>query len=228
MVSRSDDLSPLFVSPGKSKGNWHQGIVESWDEISGSNTIIVNDQEFDDLPVLSTGAVQPYQPGDVVGIEKIGTGWYIVGKVRAVGAGAAERIASAKVSSLVAVPLGGDYADLSGSVGPSVTLYVGSARRVLIINTCSISIGAGTAQAAAFQGVKVAGASAIDPGTAVNDCFYQGAGGSILSVSSTTLLTADDGLNSGLNTFTCQYFAYSLGTITSVQVENRVLTVMPI
>lgn len=228
LVSRSDDVSTLFLGGGPPAATYHQGVVDSWDELSGANTVMIDQQPFDDLRVLSTGAITPFQPGDVVEVVKVGTTAFILGKIRAVGAGLGERIASAKVAGGPAIPLGTDYADLPGDPGPTVSVVVGSARRVLVTSSCAFSIGSGTATAAGFQGVAVSGASAILPGTAVFDCFLQAAAGTIGSVSSQTLLTADDGLVAGLNTFTCKYFGYSLGTITSVQVENRVLTVQPI
>lgn len=231
-MSRSDDVSTLFLNgSGDPKITYRQGVVESWDELSGANTILIGEQPFDDVRVLSTGAVTPFQPGDVVGVQMVGTSAYIQGKVRAVGAGLGERIASDKNVDGPDIPLNTDYADLSGSFGPQVSIFVGSARRVLVIHSCAVSIPTGSSETyrgTAFQGVQISGATNILPSEAVYDCFFQGPPNSIQALTSTTLLTEADGLNQGLNTFTCKYMAYKTGDIASVSAYNRVLTVIPV
>jgi hypothetical protein len=230
-VSKSDDISTLFLGGGPPSASWHQGVVDSWDELSGANRVMISEEPFDDLRVLSTGALTPFQPGDVVEVVKVGTTAFILGKVRSVGAGLGERIASDKNVDGPDIPLNTDYADLPSSFGPQVSIVVGSGRRVLVIHSCAVSIPGGSSESyrgSAFQGVQISGATNILPSEAVYDCFFQGPPNSFQSLTSTTLLTAADGLNQGLNTFTCKYMGYVSGDIGSVSAYNRVLTVIPV
>ncbi len=227
----TDDLAPIILaqSGGPSVG-YHTGVVSAWDEQTGSNTVLINGSAFTNLRVLSTGAVTPFQGGDVVVLLRYQTSYFILGKIRAPGAAAAERIASARVASLQTVPAGGSMADLAASPGPSVTIYVGSSRRVLVIHSCEVGIEGSSANAlesaGAYQGVAVTGASVLAAETAITNAYLEGNLTNSGSVTATTLVTSANGLNQGLNTFTCKYRAFQNGSLVPV-VNNRVLTVIP-
>lgn len=228
-MSKTDDLSTLFG--GKDKRSWHTGKVKLWNDLTGANTITVEGEDLHDLPVLSTGAVQPFQPGDIVDIGVRGSQFFILGRIRTVGSGLAERIASNRVSQLRSVPIGGAFADLATSYGPEVTIYVGSSRRVYVTHSCEIGIGgAGAAnleRATAWQAVAVSGASTLAVETAVTDAYFKAGFGFDASVTATVLVTSANGLNQGFNTFTCKYKAIADGSL-APQVNNRTLTVTPI
>jgi hypothetical protein len=233
---KSSDIAALLVQGMQQQGNgntdigWHTGVIDAWDDLTGLNTVVINGNEFSNLRVLSTGAVQPFQPGDVAGIMRVGTQYFILGKVRAAGAGAGERIASARVASLQNAPISASMSDIPGSPGPSVTLYVGSARRILVIHSCEVGIVGSSANAlesaGAYQGVAVSGVSSLPAETAVTSAYLEGNLTNSASVSATTLVTAANGLQQGQNTFTCKYRAFRNGSLVPV-VNNRVLTVIP-
>uniref|UniRef100_UPI003F49EF6B hypothetical protein n=1 Tax=Amycolatopsis thermoflava TaxID=84480 RepID=UPI003F49EF6B len=191
---------------------------------TGLNTVEINGSTFTNLRVLSTGAVQPFQPDDVVMVLRLGTQYFILGKVRAAGAGAAERIASASVDTA------GTYGaqsigDLPGSPGPSLTMYVGSARRVLVVSSMAVNL----SQANAAQHVEVSGASSIEAGTRVRQAYLRNDNTNVVwaTVTQQTLLDASDGLQPGQNTFTCKYQVGTVGTGTGAQIASRTLTVIP-
>lgn len=232
---KSGDIAALLVqgmqqqATGTTDLGWHTGIVLSWDEQTGVNSIQINGNVFNNLLVLSMGAVTPFQPGDVVGIIRVRTQYFVLGKTRAPGAGAGERIASSRVAQLTIVPPGGSMADLAGSFGPSVTLNIGSSRRALVIHSCEIIFsGSSTAldQSDGYQGVAITGATNRAAETAVTNAFLTGNLTNGASVTATTLVTAADGLNQGQNTFTCKYRSIVTASMV-VQVNNRVLTVIP-
>lgn len=223
-----DDVAGLFVSkPGNGNRNVgaHMGTVVAWDDTTGENTITINGNVFQNLRVLTTGALVAFAPGDVVMVQRVGTQYVVQGRIRAPGSSAGERIASSSVD------LPGTFGpqgigDLPGSPGPSVTVYVGSARRVLIISSAAINI----SQANAAQHVAVTGASAIAAGTKVRQAYLRNDDGGVVwgTVTQQTLLTADDGLKQGSNTFTCKYQIGVVGAGTGAQIASRTLTVMPI
>lgn len=208
----------------------YTGQIVAWDEISGTNVVHVNGADIPNMRVIQSGIGLAYQAGEVVNIRRRGTQWFIGGKVGAPGAGAANQIASQRVAVLKTVPLGGAFADLSGSFGPEATVYIGSSRRCLVIHSAEISIGGGTvdwfARGAGFQAVQVTGASSLPVETAVTDVFMQGGFADSQSVTASTLVTAANGLQPGLNTFTCKYKATADSGL-NVVVNNRVLTVIP-
>jgi len=233
---KTGDIAALLVqgmqqqATGTTDLGWHTGVIETWDELTGVNSVNINGNTFNNLKILSTGAVQPFQPGDVVGILRVKTQYFILGKVDAPGAGAGERIASNRVASLQNVPVGGSMAPLANSPGPSVTMYIGSSRRVLVIHSCEVGIAGSTsdpfAWGTAFQGVAISGASSLAAEGAVTNAYLGGSLGTQGSVTATTLVTALDGLNQGQNTFTCVYRSDAAAGLQPV-VNNRVLTVIP-
>ncbi|TKG58044.1 hypothetical protein, partial [Prauserella endophytica] len=66
---RSSDIAALLVAgmqqqvTGATELGWHTGVVLSWDDLTGLNTVEIKGQAFTNLKVLSTGAVQPFQDG---------------------------------------------------------------------------------------------------------------------------------------------------------------------
>jgi hypothetical protein len=224
---RSDDPSTMFIPPASSSSSvgWRTGVIESWDELTGLNSVRVEGQSLPNLRVLSTGLVTPFQIGDVVGIEVIGTQYFILGRIRAPGAGAAERIASSRIQVQNNNVPPQAFGDLPNH-GPEVTMFIGSARRVLVVHSCEMGVN----QSSGYQGVQVTGASNIAVETAITDAFlaFVGSGANIFqSVTATTVVTAANGLKQGVNTFTCKYKVTVSGTGTGVDFNNRVLTVIP-
>lgn len=209
----------------------YTGQILAWDEISGTNVVHVNGGDIPNMRVIQSGVGVAYQVGDVVNITRRGTQWFINGKVGAPGAGAGNQIRSQRVASLRTLPLGGAFADISGSFGPEVAnVTIGSSRRCLVVHSFEVSISGSTAdwfaRGSAYQAVQVSGASNLAVETAITDAYAKIPFASEGSFTASTLVTAANGLNPGLNTFTCKYRAAADAGLV-VQVNNRVLTVIP-
>lgn len=211
---------------------WHTGVIQSWDELTGLNTVEIAGTVFNNVLVLSTGAPQAYVAGDVVIILRMRTQYFIMGKVREPGYGAGERVASAILDGQVDTE-SGTYEDLGG---PEVTAYIGSSRRALVL--VSVSGGAGGLPSdgdGAVCNVRVTGASSIDPGDSGETVGPMAAwltmnpggntGAIAGSMTSTILLTAAEGLEQGQNTFRLVY--RSLRGLSKSVFRNRKITVMP-
>ncbi|MBK1785141.1 hypothetical protein [Prauserella cavernicola] len=232
---RSTDIAALLADgmqqqvTGTTELGWHTGVVLSWDDLTGLNSVEIKGRVFTNLKVLSTGSVQPFQPDDVVGVLRVGTTYFIFGKIRAPGAGAGERIDSDRVAASLFVPNNDTFGDLTGSYGPEVTVYIGSQRRALVIHSCEVIISGAVnigQQGQIHQGVAISGATQASPASAITNAYLKGPAGVAGSASATTFITAENGLQQGLNTFTCKYRGLADGD-QNLQVNNRVLTVMP-
>lgn len=225
---KSDDLATLFTSLPGLGAKWFSGTVVNWDELTGSNTVLIEGAEFQDLNILSTWAIQPLQPGDTVGGFRVGSQHFILGKVGAPGAGAGNQIASDQV-----VPNEGTtsttFTDLA-TVGPTVTVYIGSSRRALVSITSSIECaGSNPSYIGGAFGCEVSGASSIGPsfGAAEENQYSGGATiGFTRTITRLTLYTADDGLQTGINTFQMKYLSDVASTAAAF--AGRTLTVFPI
>lgn len=95
----SDDLSDLF-RPGaggmSARSQIVLGIMKSFSNVNGANTVLVNGTLMTNLPLLLTGAEIDYSPGDPVLILVLGNTYSILGKVATVGS---SQFASASIQS---------------------------------------------------------------------------------------------------------------------------------
>jgi hypothetical protein len=210
----------------------HLGIIQSWDELSGVNTVAVNGVSIPNLDVIDSGLGVLYQPGDVVIIARSASKYFVWGKLGSPGAGAASTVRSASVATTVNQPLQG-YGDLTGSFGPELTsVYIGSSRRCLVLVSSHIA----TNDSAGKMGFQVTGASSIAP-TDARTAYVSGpsdtsgSAGTIASATQQVVLTAADGLNQGFNTFTAKYSITNAGGTpagTGAIFRYRTLTVIPL
>ena len=60
---------------------FRQGVVVSWDESTGTNAVNVNGVILNNLPSLNLGEFVILQPGDVVGLLRAGTTYFILGRL---------------------------------------------------------------------------------------------------------------------------------------------------
>ena len=232
-------LSPIAeflnaaLAPAQGNGSdigFVTATVQSWDEISGTNTLVLaGGVVISNLKSIQPGLGVQLQQGDVVGLKRVGNSYLVEGRIVTPGSGSGNLIRSARVATNVtAGPFG--FGDLPGSYGPElVNVYIGSSRRCLVIHSCEL----GVSQAAGVQAIQVSGASSIAVETAITDAFLNFVGGAGLgmsifqSVTATTLVTAANGLNQGFNTFTAKYKVTVNGGGTGATFNNRVLTVIP-
>jgi hypothetical protein len=80
-MSRADDLAPLLASSGDNNIGFRQGTIVDWDLSTGSNTVQVGGAQLTDLPTMSMNGQVILYPGDVVGILKVRSQYFILGRI---------------------------------------------------------------------------------------------------------------------------------------------------
>lgn len=78
---RADDLAPLLGQPGTPDMEFRQGTIIDWDPEFGTNTIQVGNTSLTDLPTLSANGEVTLYPGDVVGILRVRSQYFILGRI---------------------------------------------------------------------------------------------------------------------------------------------------
>ena len=213
---------------GSADIGFHTGVIVSWDESSGTNVVTVQGVNMSNLNALQGGIGVLYQPGDVVGLIRFQTTYFVLGKVAAPGAGAANQIRSNEIDVTVNQPLQG-YGDLTGSVGPTLNnVYIGSSRRCLVMVGCQMEVNDSWGK----MGFQVSGASTLAPVDihAAMMGTFAGLQDSLGSVMTHVLLTSADGLNQGFHTFQAKYAIVNGGGSpagTGAVFRSRILTVIP-
>lgn len=217
-MNRFEDLAPLIAPKGVARGSvvgFRQGVVESWNQTTGANTIRVGGTLFTDLPITASSLeIKLIEPGDVVGIDVVSGSsafatMYVTGRITVPGTPEAvqairDAIASNSFSALVAtqqtlVP-GGGWSNLA-TVGPTLSnITVGSSGKCLVTVSAFMSHG-GALLTAAYMGVEVSGATSIAPATGQALTFGTANNGWTFGASRTFLLT----LNPGVHTFQAKY-----------------------
>ncbi|MBN6037483.1 hypothetical protein [Amycolatopsis sp. 195334CR] len=213
---------------------FHQGIVLTWDNLSGANTVNVQGSTFTNLKVLTSGSGVLFTPGDTVALLRFQTTYFILGRVAAPGAGATLATRTGFAANTGTLSAGGDnvWRDLAtgettGPVLPSV--YISNAKRALVILSAYIEVSGDTGGMMSFE---ISGASTIPANfyRAIHlhhftfDPDYDNTIGA--SVSSTFVLDSSIvPLNAGMHTFTAKYTRhYGSGDITF---SRRHITVIP-
>lgn len=214
MASASDIAALMVAGMAPPAGNgdigFHQGVIQSWDEITGVNTVIVNGTSLSNLKCLSIGAGIVLTPGDTVGLLRFQSTYFILGRVAAPGGGAALGTRQAYVG-VTETTSSTTYTNLA-TVGPTVSnVYISSARRALVLITSQILAG----NCYGYASVEVSGASNIagsDANTPLSmggfDLVDTSSLGRVASTGTATtvqIYDASTGLNQGLNTFTVKY-----------------------
>lgn len=213
---------------GSSDIGFHTGQIVSWDESSGTNVVTVQGVNLSNLKALQGGIGILYQAGDVVGIIRFQTTYFVLGKVAAPGAGAANQIRSAAVNTAVNNVNVAQWNDLPGSPGPTLSnVYIGSSRRCLVLMTCLMDVSG----VEGYMSVAISGASTIAPSgnTGLQTGFIGiPSGAPVVTAQSAAnfVLTSTDGLNSGFHTFTAKYGVFISGG-TGVNFLRRSMTVIP-
>lgn len=236
---RSDDLVPLLArAPGPAVG-YRQGVVVTWDQSQGYNTVLVGGSLLTDLNCLNPAEAAVLVPGDVVGILTIPGSWAILGRLiipgspEAANALGALRTATATELSLDNIT-STSFAAAPSNPGPSVQIQVGASGRLQVQLTAEFSgqtakAAANTATASGMMGFTLAGANTL---AAASDRALV-AGANILVNSSAVTLGVTgaatrvvnlEGLNPGLTTVTAVY-RYT-GNGTQISVDDRNLTVL--
>lgn len=229
MFDGPEVLLPLLAAAagggGRSPLGFHQGVIEAWDETDNTNTVRIQGNVFTDLKVLTTSDTIMLGPGDVVGILRFQTTYFVLGRISSPGAGDGLRIRTATEPDVTSTS-STSFVDLGGPTLSDV--YIGSRRTCLVMASCQHQI-AGCAGDMAFE---VSGASTIAPEhTSVNWATYgtnDPDWNHIAQITAWSVLTAADGLQPGLNTFTARYKFSPFGPGTFAAFAVRTLVVFPL
>lgn len=236
MLSNNADLiaTALRGPQGPSDSGYYTGTIVAWDSNTGLNTVMVNEVPLSNLKAIQQGVGVPYSVGDVVMIVRKQTQYFILGKVTSVGTGS-----SSMQSATVATEEGTastSWGDLA-TVGPSVTVNIGSSARCLVIMSCQ-TICAGTAVApngyiGGYMSFSVQGSAntGVLAGSIISHRVFSPPGaaqtmGFRTSISGSKLVDSSNGLSPGLNTFSCKYMV-GAGSPT-VGYADRTITVIPL
>lgn len=84
MTGPSSDLSSLFP-PAAAGAQLGQGTIQTWDPLTGSNTVAWAGGLLTDVPILNTAEAITFKPGHVVVLLGGGNSWFIIGRVTAPG-----------------------------------------------------------------------------------------------------------------------------------------------
>jgi hypothetical protein len=215
-MASAADIAALMVAgmappAGNSDIGFHQGVVQSWDELTGVNTVLVNGTSLSNLKCLAIGAGVILTPGDTVGLLRFQSTYFILGRIAAPGAGAALGVRQSYIDAMESTT-SATWVDLA-TFGPQVAnVYVGSARRALAF----VSMQGATGNAYAQATCEVSGASSIPAGTGnvtvasvggfdVGDNTATGRVYVATAVTAVQVFDASNGLNQGMNTFTMKY-----------------------
>lgn len=212
----------------------YTGQIQSWDDSSGVNSVLVNGTTVPNMRCLTIGAGIVLVPGDAVMVVRKQTQWFILGKVASPGSGAALGVRQAYVDTFEQTS-NASYSDLP-TFGPSVSAYISSARRALVLVGAQATCINGYAQ----MTTEISGASSIPAGTLTNQ--PTATEGTLDNAKPTTgsvytwgtplavqVYTAADGLNQGVNVFTAKYRRATASgfTATDCGFTRRRLVVMP-
>jgi hypothetical protein len=212
----------LAQPTGADNTGLYTGVILTWDESSGLNTVQINGVAMSNLRTIQSGIGLIYQPGDTVMVQRKGTQYYIQGKVAAPGAGAGAQIVADQVATLETTT-SATFTDLA-TFGPQVTINIGTSRRALVLVNAMVQV----SSSSGFASFVVTGASSIAPDNYRSASVGSNATGTIFSISAgTVLLTAADGLNAGSNTFTMKYRRDVFGAGTGADFATRRITVIP-
>lgn len=226
----SADIRTLFGAGPSAGIDFHQGQVLTWNPSDNTSTVRVLGTVLNDLPVLSSGAVL-LGVGDSVGILKIKSQYFILGRVSTVQQGLRPR--SARLDPTTFTVSGATY---TGSAPVLTDVYIGPSRSCIMWLGATISLhganGTGLTRSG-FASVEITGNSGIPASTFESfgsvPSLTVGPGTNATTYSSGVVpVTAVDGLYEGLHTFTMKYRNASPDPGTSATFLNASLTVLPI
>lgn len=85
-MAKADDLAGLLPPPGTEEHDlgFRQGVIRTWDLGTGANTVDVGGATVSNLPVLSESGLVVLYPGDIVGILRVRSQYFILGRITTV------------------------------------------------------------------------------------------------------------------------------------------------
>lgn len=209
---------------GPDDAGFHTGVILAWDEVSQTNSVLVNNATVNNLRTVQGGIGILYSPGDTVMIVRKQTQYFVLGKIAAPGGNNANQIQGQYIGTSEATA--STSKTTLPTPGPQVTVQIGSSGRALVMVGAflqSTSPASGTYYGGAVY-VDLTGATIISNKVQIIKNMQSVTSGSGFSetASAVQLVT---GLNPGSTTFTCYYSAGPAAISTTF--SSRTLTVIP-
>lgn len=221
-MARDDDFAPKLVPPDGPDIGIRQGILREWNPGTGANVVDMGGALLSDLPIQAAGSLV-MSVGDVLALLRYGYTYFIVGVIRTPPQGSmatqADRVTFA--SGTADAITSGSFVS-PATFGPQITeVYVGPSRKCLV----TLSVQMGCISSTGIASYSVNGASTINAEDTRGCLLAAGTEAVVASVSKTSLLTAADGLNEGLHTFTTRVRKVGSGPVCNI--GDRDLIVQP-
>lgn len=207
----------------------HTGKILTWDRQTGVNTVDVSGTVLSNLDSLQGGLPNSYTPGDVVLLARKQSRYFIMGRVAsATGLAGSAPESNVNNNSIVEYTTNTLWADLPApNITPSVTVYIGSSRKALVLWQSQIHAQSG----AGYVAWGISGASTALPGQFSNT--YTRAG-TWRSLADPTIITYDTVMgmylatvNPGLNTFTMKFQTEMFSAAGLVTIQEPGIVVIP-
>lgn len=202
-----------------------QGLVIEWNALAGTNKVRVRGKLLENLLSAVGSETGLIRTGDSVILVRLNNTYAVLSRFEAPGVEQrAFGVVSARAGATVSTA-SSTFVDLTG--GPAVDVYVGSSRRCRVDVSAYVSAVFGVS----FASFKVTGASTI--AADYQKSLSAGASsptatiGVHISGTRVAHLSAADGLNEGLNTFTMQYRFLSDGAGSGSEFADREIAVQP-
>lgn len=211
---------------GPEDSAFHTGVINTWNSLTGVNTVTVNGVILANLKALHSGIGIKFNAGDVVIVMRKGTQYFVMGKVSAPGGSAGSSIQENSRAFVTTFGTAGAWADHPAGAPQllNVTAYIGSSRSCIVFYRANIKVRVGDTGfgadiydplCLAAVSFAVSGATTIAPDTFVGQAslfqmenFNAGAGrmvAGLVTISGFMCMTSNHGLNQGTNTFTMKY-----------------------
>lgn len=221
MSYAGDDLVPLLLPTQSETIGFRQGVIVSYDQTTGANTVMVGGTTMTDLPILNTSEALLMTSGAVVGILAVGANaktMFILGRIAIPGTADAltalamvsNRIQAAEVLGTQSTS-STTFQTLSGPVVSDVP--ISSSGKALVLVGAAVNYG--TTSSANTEGGWIS--YSVSGATTVAASASHSAQES-LNINATTTVNGQlvraivqDGLNPGLHTFTHQIRAETAG-----------------
>jgi hypothetical protein len=230
-----DDLVPLLIPTESNALTFRQGVIVTYSQTDGSNTVQVGGSVMSNLPILNTSEALLMTPGAVVGLLSVGTAsktMFILGRITIPGTPDALTALSAfrTITGTVAAAQGTtstSYTDLT-TAGPTVQVTVPNSGRVLMILSARIGWSdsdpsSGGAMSAALSGANTVAAG----GDKVLSSFLSTAtGGAQNAFFRSSVVHVYEGLTPGLTTWTAKYQTLDAGE--AADFEDRTIVLIPL
>jgi len=208
-----------------------QGVITAWDDLTGQNTVNVEGEEFTNLDCVQSGIGISYAAGDSVVVMKKQSTYFILGKVAS-----SNGMAGSAIQEVVY-----GYSDTVGSTGGgwidvptapvSVTAYIGSSRKCIVIWRADVSVNNSLGEVS----WDVTGASSITVASRagmsmIMDATSSGSPSTAVKATLAGFYTVRPsiGLKQGLNTFTMKYRVALHGSGTVSVFGSPQMTVIPL